>query len=129
MLTLVTNKLRGLAAGILVAIYAFGVLAPSMVFSFNSNASIIHSLTEVHGDLLVLHFHPHDDDGKHSDKQSPGGVHHCCGVLAAPGLPPLIEVSIVATVCVALVPSLPQNDHAGCGAVTLDRPPRPSLLT
>jgi hypothetical protein len=129
MLTSVTNKVRGLGAGILVVIYAFGVLAPSMVFSFNSNASIIHSLTEVHGDLLVLHFHPHDDDGKHSDKQSPAGVHHCCGVLAVAGLPPPIEVSVIAPICASLVPSLPQEHQAGCGPVTLDRPPRPSVLT
>jgi hypothetical protein len=129
MLTSVTNKVRGWAAAMLVATYAFGVLAPLMVFSINGNASIIHSLTEVHGDLLVLHFHPHDDDGKDSEKQSPAGVHHCCGVLAFPGLPPPIEVYIVAPICAALVPSLPQGDHAGCGPVTLDRPPRLSLLT
>lgn len=129
MLTSVTNKVRGWAAAMLVAAYAFGVLAPSMVFSFNSNASIIHSLTEVHGDMLVLHFHPYGDDGKGSDRQSPTGVHHCCGVVAVPGLPPPIEVSIVAPICASLVPSLPQDRHAGCGPVTLDRPPRPSLLT
>lgn len=129
MRTSVTNKVRGWAARMLVAAYAFGVLAPSMVFSFNGNASIIHSLTEVHGDLLVLHFHPHNDDGKGSDKHPPAGVHHCCGVVAVPGLPPPIEVSIVAPVCASLVPSLPQDHHAGCGPVTLDRPPRPSLLT
>jgi hypothetical protein len=106
MLALLTKRARGLAAGILVAIYAFGVLAPSMIFSFNSNASIIHSLTEVHGDLLVLHFHPHDD----------------------PGLPPPIEVFVVAPICASLVPSPPQEHLAGCGPVTLDRPPRPSVL-
>jgi hypothetical protein len=128
MLTSVTDKVRGWAAGILVATYAFGVLAPSMVFSINSNASIVHSLTEVHGDLLVLHFHLDDDDGNGSDKKSPAGVHHCCGVLAAPGLPPPIEVSIVTPICASSVPSLRQDHHAGCGPVTLDRPPRPSLL-
>ena len=63
MLALLTKRARGWAAGTLVATYAFGVLAPSLVFSFNSNASIIHSLMEVHGDLLVLHFHHDEADG------------------------------------------------------------------
>jgi hypothetical protein len=121
--------MRGWAAAMLVATYAFGVLAPSMVFSFNSNASIIHSLTEVHGDLMVLHFHLDDGDRTGSGKKSSADVHHCCGVLAAPGLPPPIEVSIVTPICASLVPSLPQDHHAGSGPVTLDRPPRPSLLT
>jgi hypothetical protein len=64
MLTLLTKQVRGRAAGILVAAYAFGVLAPSLAFSFDSDASIIHSLTEVHGGLLMPHLHHDHDDHK-----------------------------------------------------------------
>jgi hypothetical protein len=59
MLTLLTKRVRGWAAAILVAAYAFGVLVPSLAFSFDSQASIIHSLSEIHGGMLMPHLH-HD---------------------------------------------------------------------
>jgi hypothetical protein len=81
------------------------------------------------GDLLVLHFHHDEADGKGSDPQSPVGFHHCCGVSAVPGLPPPAEVFVVAPVCASPIPSLPQDHNAGCGPARLDRPPRPPQLT
>jgi hypothetical protein len=124
MLTLLTKQVRGWAAGILVAAYAFGVLAPSLAFSFDSDASIIHSLTEVHGGLLMPHVHHDHGDDKNSDQRAPGGGHHCCGVLAIPGLLPPTEISIVDQICLSLVSTVPQDHRAACGPARLDRPPR-----
>jgi hypothetical protein len=128
MLNLLTKQVRGWAAGILVAAYAFGVLTPSLAFSFDSHASIIHSLTEAHGGMLVPHIHHDDADDKDSGKPSPGGGHHCCGVIALAGLLPPTEVSIAEQVCMSLISSVPQDLHAGCGPIRLDRPPRLSPL-
>jgi hypothetical protein len=123
MLMFLTKRGRSWAAVMLVAAYAFGVLAPSVAFSFDANASIIHSLTEVHGGLLVPHLH-HDNDHKNSNQRVPGGGHHCCGVLALPGLPPPTEISVVDQICLPLVSTEPQDHHAACDAARLDRPPR-----
>ncbi|MFX5994749.1 hypothetical protein ABTF10_18890, partial [Acinetobacter baumannii] len=60
MSTLLTKQVRGWAAAILVAAYAFGILAPSLAFSFDNHTSIIHSLTEIHSGMLMLHAH-HDN--------------------------------------------------------------------
>jgi hypothetical protein len=129
MLALLTKRLRIWSAGILVAAYALAVLAPSLAFSLDSEVSIIHSLTEAHGGLLIPHYH-HDDaiHHKNSGQDVPAGAHHCCGVLAPPGLLPPTDVSIADQICVSLVPSVPQDHHAGCGPSRLDRPPRLSSL-
>src|ERR1700730_532896 len=124
MLTLLTKRLRDWAATILVATYAFGVLAPSLAFSFDSEASIVHSLTEVHGGLLMPHLHHDHGDNKNSGQRAPGGSHHCCGVLALPGLPPPTDIAVAEQICVSLVSTVPQYNHAACGPARLDRPPR-----
>src|SRR5262245_46326384 len=59
-LTSLTHRVRLSATSLLVAAYAFGVLAPALAFSFDRDASIVHSLVEAHGGLLLLHLH-HDD--------------------------------------------------------------------
>jgi len=124
MLTFLTKRLRNWAATILVAAYVFGVLAPSLAFSFDSDASIIHSLTEVHGGLLAPHLHHDHDDHKNSGQRAPGGVHHCCGVLALPGLPPPTDITVADEICSSLVSTVPQDHQAACGPVRPDRPPR-----
>ena len=128
MLTLRTKQLRAWAAGILVAMYSLAVLVPSLAFSFDRDVSIVHSLTEAHGGLLIPHFHHDGADHRNSDQHVPGGTHHCCGALSLPGLLPPIEVSIAGQVCATLISSLPQDHHAGCGPARLDRPPRPFAL-
>jgi hypothetical protein len=128
MLNLLTKHVRGWAAGILVVAYAFGVLTPSLAFSFDSKASIIHSLTETHGGMLMPHVHHDHADDKNSDKGSPGGGHHCCGVFALAGLLPPTDASIADQICTSLIASVPQDRHAGCGPIRLDRPPRLSPL-
>src|ERR1700674_5132676 len=107
MLTVLTKQLRGWAASILVALYAFGVVAPSVAFSFDSHASIVHSLTEVHGGLLMPHLHHDDADHPDSNHRAPGGGHLCCGVLAVPGLPPPTDISVTDQICMSLVSTVP----------------------
>jgi hypothetical protein len=124
MLILLTKQVRGWATGILVVAYAFGILTPSLAFSFDNQASIIHSLTEIHGGILMPHIHHDNADGKHSDQRSPDGGHHCCGVLALAGLLPPADVSIADPICVSLISTVPQVLHSGCGPIRLDRPPR-----
>jgi hypothetical protein len=120
--------IRAWAARLLVAAYALAVLMPSLAFSFDHDVSIVHSLTEAHGGLLIPHFHHDDADHKGSDHQAPGGVHHCCGALSLAGLLPPTDVSIADRVCTALISPVPEDHHAGCGPMRLDRPPRLSSL-
>jgi hypothetical protein len=116
------------AAGVLLAVYALAVLAPSLAFSFDHDVSIVHSLTEEHGGLLIPHFHHDDADHKGVDHKVPG-IHHCCGSLSLPGLLPPVEVAIADRVCASQIFPVPEDHHAGCGPVRLDRPPRlPSLI-
>jgi hypothetical protein len=124
MLTLLTKRLRTWAATILIATYAFGVLAPSLAFSFDSEASIVHSLTEAHGGVLMPHLHHDHSDSKDPGQRAPNGGHHCCGVLALPGLPPPIDIVVAEQICVLFVSSVPHYNHAACGPARLDRPPR-----
>jgi hypothetical protein len=124
MLTLLTRQMRSWAAAMLVAAYAFGVLVPTLAFSFDSDASIVHSLTETHGGLIIPHLHHDQGDHKNSGRQAPAGSHHCCGVVAVPGLPPPIEISVAEMICPSLVATVPQDHHASCGPARLDRPPR-----
>lgn len=124
MLTLLTKRVRNWATLLLVAAYSFGVLAPAISFSFDADASIVHSLTEVHAGLLMPHLHHNHDDHEKSDKRAPGGVHHCCGVLALPGLPPPTNLSVASQVCASLVAEVPQDHRTACGPMRLDRPPR-----
>jgi hypothetical protein len=122
-----THKIR--TAGLLAAIYALAVLLPSLAFSFDRDVSIVHSLTEAHGGLLIPHFHHDDADHEGSDHQVPGGAHHCCGSLSLPGLLSPAEVAIAAPICSSLISPEPDDHHAGCGPVRLDRPPRLPSLT
>jgi hypothetical protein len=124
MLSLLTKQVRGWAAGVLVAAYAFGVLAPSLVFCFDSQTSIIHSLTESHGGMLLPHVHDDKAGDKNSDKRAAGGGHHCCGVVALPGLPPPTGISVADQICMSLVAAVFQDQHAACDPMRLDRPPR-----
>jgi len=122
MFFLLTKQVRGWAASMLVAAYVFGVVAPSVAFSFDSDASLVHS---VHGGLLMLHVHHDHADHKNSNERAPGGGHHCCGVLALAGLPPPTEmISVADQICMSLVSTVPQDKHAACGPARLDRPPR-----
>jgi hypothetical protein len=127
MLTL-RKHVRAWTVGMLVAVYAVVVLAPSLAFSFDGEGSIVHSLTEVHGGLLVPHFHHHDADHKNSGQQGPGGFDHCCGVLSLPGLPAAADFAIDDRICVALIASVREDHHAGCGPIRMERPPRASRL-
>jgi hypothetical protein len=127
MLTL-RKRPRIWAARVVVAAYALAVLLPSLAFSFDRDVSIVHSLTEAHGGLLIPHYHHDDADHKNPDQHFPGEVHHCCGALALPALLPPAEMAFADQVCPSLISSVPQDHHAGCGPARLDRPPRPSSL-
>ena len=118
------KQMRAWAAGVIVAAYTLAVLLPSLAFSCDGDVSIVHSLTEVHGGLLIPHFHHDDPDHKNSGPHVPGGAHHCCGTLSPPGLLPSIEISIADQVCATLISSVHQDHLAGCGPARLDRPPR-----
>ncbi|HLI98486.1 MAG TPA: hypothetical protein VKT76_02115 [Bradyrhizobium sp.] len=118
---------RSWAVAVLAA-YALAVLLPSLAFSFDHDVSIVHSLTETHGGLLIPHFHHDDADHKKADHPSPGEVHHCCGALSLVALLPPTEISMTAPVCAVLISPRPQDHRAGCGPMRLDRPPRLSSL-
>jgi hypothetical protein len=123
------KRFRAWAAGLLVVAYAFGVLSPSLAFAFDGHASIVPSVTETHGGMLAPHIHHHDEaEGKNSGQHPSGGAHHCCGVLALPGLPPPAGIFIAGQMSVSLVSPAPEDHHTGCGPVRLERPPRPSFL-
>src|SRR5579863_4553691 len=127
MLTL-RKLMRVWAAGVVMAAYALAVLLPSLAFSFDRDVSIVHSLAEAHGGLLIPHYHHDDADHKNTDQHIPAAVHHCCGALTLPGLLPPAEIAFADQTCTSLISSVPQDLRAGCGPARLDRPPRPSSL-
>ena len=120
----VTRKLRRWGAALLVAAYAFGILAPAVAFAHADRAAIAHVLDEAHAGTLTLHFHPdgdpHDDSGKAGSKL----IHHCCGVISLPGLEPAAELVIVQPVLTPTRFALSPRPLIGRGAARLDRPPR-----
>jgi hypothetical protein len=126
-----TGKLRALAATLVVVAYAFGVLAPTVAFARADSAAVLHVLSEAHDGMLVLHFHDGDDDSDHHDhpaKPGSGQVHHCCGVVAVPGLEPGSAPTILPPVRSSTLLPLGARSLAGRSAPRLERPPR-SLLT
>jgi hypothetical protein len=122
-----TRQLRRWGATLMVAAYAFGVLAPTVAFARADHASIVHVLTESHGGVLVLHFH--EDDGDHHGLPAKPGshrLHHCCGVVSLPGLEPSTAVSVLPPQqTVTLVPAA-ERLLSGCGCARLERPPKSS---
>jgi hypothetical protein len=125
-----TRKLRALAATLMVAAYAFGVLAPTVAFARADSAAVLHVLSEPHDGMLVLHFHDGDDEQDHHDhpaKPGSGQVHHCCGVVAVPGLEPGSAPAILPPVRTSTLLPLREQWLAGRGASRLERPPRSTL--
>jgi hypothetical protein len=120
---------RSWAAAMLLACYALALIVPSLAFSFDRNVSIVHSLTEAHGGLLIPHFHHDDADHQSADHNAAGGTHHCCGALSLPGLLPPSAVSVADQVCSSLILPLPEDLRAGCSPMRLERPPRLASLT
>jgi hypothetical protein len=119
---------------LLVAAYAFGVLGPAVAFARADSASIVHVLSEAHGGMLTLHVHNenvHDghvhSDGERHDHSTKGGsnlAHHCCGVIALPGLQPADNISILRPVLTRTLFALTEPSLSGGGLARLDRPPR-----
>jgi hypothetical protein len=114
---------------LLVAAYAFGVLGPTVAFARADSASIVHVLSEAHGGMLTLHVHNdhiHDDGDRH-DHPAKGGsnlAHHCCGVIAFPGLQPANDISILRPLLTRTLFALTEPSLSGGGLARLDRPPR-----
>jgi len=109
---------------LLVAAYAFGVLAPALAFSFDRDASIVHSLMEAHGGLPLLHVHHDDRDQPKSSQQGPHVGHDCCGVFALQALFPPSTAYLLDVFCSALIRAEPQDRSPLCKPSRLDRPPR-----
>ena len=124
MLTAFTRQLRLWLTSFLVAAYAFGVLAPAIAFSLDRDASIIHSLEEAHGGLLLLHVYHDDGHRAKSSQQGPHGGHHCCGVFALQALSPPYTAYLLHEFCGALIKAEPQDFSPICRPPRLDRPPR-----
>jgi hypothetical protein len=127
------RKLRRWGAALLVAAYAFGILGPAVAFARADCASIVHVLSEAHGGMLTLHVHHHghvhDDDERH-DHPTKGGsnsAHHCCGVMAFPGLQPADDISGFRPVPTRTPVALTELSLPDGGGARLERPPRYSL--
>jgi hypothetical protein len=123
-LTALTRQVRLWAASFLVASYAFGLLAPAIAFSFDRDASIIHSLEEAHGGLLLLHVHHDDRDQTKSSQQGPHVGHHCCGVFALQALSAPYIAYLFHEFCGPLINAEPQDLSPLRKSSRLDRPPR-----
>ena len=124
MLTALTRQVRLWATSLLVAAYAFGVLAPALAFSIDRDASIIHSLEEAHDGLLLLHVHHDDRDQTKSGQQGPHVGHHCCGVFALQALSPLYTAYSFHEFSGALIKAAHQDFSPVSKSSRLDRPPR-----
>jgi hypothetical protein len=127
-----TRTLRRWGAALLVAAYALGILGPAVAFARADSASIVHVLSEAHGGMLTLHVHNDHihDDGERHDHSTKGGsnlAHHCCGVIAFPGLQPADDISILRPVLTRTLFALTELSLPSSGVARLDRPPRYSL--
>jgi hypothetical protein len=122
MLNTQAKCLRVWVAMLVVAAYSFCVLGPALSFSL-SKASIVHSLAEAHGGVLILHIHHNDPEHQNSDQQGPHIGHHCCGVFALPGLSPSDIAFTALEGDTFLVMSEPSDEHALRQPSRLDRPP------
>lgn len=126
-----TRRLRRWGAALLVAAYAFGILGPTVAFARADSASIVHVLSEAHGGMLNLHVHNdhvhHDGRHDHSTKGGSNLAHHCCGVIAFPGLQPADDISILRPVLTRTLFALTEPSLSGDGLARLDRPPRHPL--
>ena len=127
-----TRTLRRWGATLLVAAYAFGILGPAVAFARADCASIVHVLSEAHGGMLTLHVHHGHvhDNGERHDHSTKGGsnpAHHCCGVIAFPGLQPAYNISIFRPMLTRTPFALTELSLPGSAAARLDRPPRYSL--
>src|SRR6516225_11215456 len=118
------HRVRLWATSLLVAAYAFGALAPALAFSFDRDASIVHSLVEAHGGVLLLHIHHDDKDQPKSGQERPHVDHHCCGVFALQALSPLSATFSLDKPCRTLIRAEPQDHRPVCERSRLDRPPR-----
>ena len=126
-------RTRDFYVGLMVAAYAFGILGPAVAFARADCASIVHVLSEAHGGMLTLHVHHHGhvhDDGEPHDHSTKGGsnpAHHCCGVMAFPGLQPADDISGFRPVPTRTPVALTELSLPDGGGARLERPPRYSL--
>ena len=127
MLIIRARRVRIWVATFVVAAYAFGILGPTLAFSLENNASIVHSLTEDHGGSLFLHLHHDDTDHQVPGKQGSHVGHHCCGMFGLAGFLASDAAFTTVEVYAALVRTEPNEEHAIRQLNRLDRPPRTIL--
>ena len=128
MRAVVTRRLKRWGVAVLAAVYAFGILAPTVAFAHADHASIVHVLTETHGGTLILHVHHDDPEHHHSGKTGSKLAHHCCGVISLPGLEPPLALALLQPGPARILVLEPEQLPSGCGLARLDRPPRLLLL-
>jgi hypothetical protein len=126
MLKLLTLRLRRWATAALVAMYALGVMVPTVAFASGDEATIVHSLNETHGGFLTLHVHSEGKSHKHSNNTATPG-HHCCGVVALPGLTPFVWGVFEPPAFSSALPARSEFGLSGGIPDRLDRPPRSFL--
>ena len=124
MLNTQARRIRIWVATLVAAAYAFGILGPALAFSVESNVSIMHSLSEIHGGSIVLHIHHDDTDHEAPGKQGHHVGHHCCGIFTVAALTGSGTVVSVFEGPLALVRTEPADMQALRRPDRLDRPPR-----
>lgn len=127
MLITKARRVRIWLATLVAAAYAFGVLGPALAFSVERNVSILHSLNEAHGGVIILHIHHDDTDHEAPGKQGPQVGHQCCGIFALAGLSASYTVLSIIDGPLALVRTEPRDAQAIRRPSRLDRPPRTTL--
>lgn len=126
MLALLTSKWRRRAATLLVALYAFCVVAPVAAFAMSEGSTPAHCLTDAPSTVSESHLHldgashqhpgPADDDHGYPDK--------CCGLFGVTAIAPAfavvaIHIAHVSDVAIPVAESL-----FGRSSSRIDRPPR-----
>jgi hypothetical protein len=122
------GQARRVRIWVVAAIYAFGILGPTLAFSMDSKISIVPSLTEAHGGPIILHVHHDESDSEAPGKQGPHVGHHCCGVFALAALSGADSVFSILEQPLASVRTEPRDMQALPRASRLDRPPRDRAL-
>lgn len=129
MLALLTSKWRSRAATLLVALYAFCVVAPVAAFAMSEGSTAAHCLTDDHhamGAMSDSHDHPagasHQHPGPAGDDHGQAGK--CCGLFGVTAIAPAFDVVVTQVAQASDVAMRPAESLFGRNSSRIDRPPR-----
>jgi hypothetical protein len=129
MLRLLTSKWRWRAASVLVAVYAFCLLAPAAAMTVSSGPAAAHCLNDDHHGLAKVQVQHDGSSHSHSipEADDHGQSGQCCGLFCLSAVAPAFEQGIAASFAAPDVAATVAASLSGLGFDRIDRPPRSYL--